>query len=136
MAQRMSPVDVVLVGGGWTASILGKELAAAGHRVVALERGMYRDTVPHFQSPAMHDELHYAVRHGLMVDPSRETYTFRNFVDEEALPVRQLGSFLPGTDVGGAGVHWNGQTWRFLPSDFRARSHNTERYGACCRIEP
>jgi len=27
-------------------------------------------------------------------------------------------------------VHWNGQTWRFLPDDFRIRSHMTERYGA------
>src|SRR5581483_1104104 len=39
-------------------------------------------------------------------------------------------SFLPGTGVGGAGVHWNGMTFRFLPSDFVARSHNTQRYGA------
>ena len=26
-------------------------------------------------------------------------------------------------------MHWNGQVWRFLPSDFVARSHNLERYG-------
>ena len=39
---------------------------------------------------------------------------------ETALPMRQLGSFLPGTGVGGAGVHWNGQVWRFLPSDLKA----------------
>src|SRR3546814_10550521 len=41
----------------------------------------------------------------------------------------QLGSFLPGVGLGGAGIHWNGQTWRFLPSDFRLRSHIRERYG-------
>ena len=34
--------------------------------------------------------------------------------------MRQLGSFLPGTGVGGAGVHWNGQTWRFLPARLHA----------------
>ena len=44
--------------------------------------------------------------------------------------MRRLGSFLPGVGVGGGGVHWNGQVWRFLPSDFAARSHNLERYGA------
>ena len=38
-------------------------------------------------------------------------------------------SFLPGNGVGGAGVHWNGQTWRFLPTDFQLRSHLEERYG-------
>jgi gluconate 2-dehydrogenase alpha chain len=129
MARRMPAVDVVLVGMGWTGTIMAKELAAAGMKVVGLERGAFRRTVPHFQSPAMHDELRYAVRHGLMIDTSRETFTFRNGTDEEALPMRQLGSFLPGTGLGGAGVHWNGQTWRFLPADFRQRSHVVERYG-------
>jgi len=43
--------------------------------------------------------------------------------------MRRLGSFLPGINVGGAGVHWNGQIWRFLPSDFVARTHNLGRYG-------
>lgn len=130
MAERKRLVDVVLVGVGWTGAILGKELASAGLHVVGLERGIMRDTVPDFQAPAMHDELGYAVRHRLMQDVARETYTFRNHPGQEALPIRVLGSFLPGTDVGGAGVHWNGQTWRFLPSDFRARSHNVKRYGA------
>jgi len=43
--------------------------------------------------------------------------------------MRKLGSFLPGANVGGAGVHWNGQIWRFLETDFVARSHNLSRYG-------
>src|SRR5690606_28637064 len=50
--------------------------------------------------------------------------------DQRSLPMRQLGSFRPGAGVGGAGVHWNGQTWRFLPDDFLIRSHTEERYGA------
>jgi gluconate 2-dehydrogenase alpha chain len=104
----MKPVDVVLVGVGWVGSILAKELAQAGPSVVGLERGLPRYTVPDFQSPAMHDELKYAVRYGLMQDPSRETLTFRNHLDQEALPMRHLGSFLPGTGLGGAGVHCNG----------------------------
>src|SRR5919108_3069386 len=62
MATRMKPVDVVLVGMGFTGAILAKELAEAGLSVVGLERGVWRDTVPDFQSPAMHDELRYAVR--------------------------------------------------------------------------
>jgi gluconate 2-dehydrogenase alpha chain len=129
MAIKMKPVDVVLVGVGWTGAILAKELTQAGLKVVGLERGRMRNTVPDFQSPGMHDELKYAVRYDLMQDTASETVTFRNNTDQEALPMRQLDSFLPGTDVGGAGVHWNGQTWRFLPSDFRMRSHHEERYG-------
>ena len=37
---------------------------------------------------------------------------------------------MPPNGVGGGGVHWNGQTYRFLPSDFTLRTHLTERYGA------
>lgn len=129
MAERLKPVDVVVVGVGFTGAILARELAGEGLSVVGLERGVDRDTVPDFQSPGMHDELRYAVRHALHQDVRLETYTFRNRTDQEALPMRTLGSFLPGTGVGGAGVHWNGQTWRFLPSDFRLRSHWIERYG-------
>lgn len=129
MAQKLKPVDVVLVGMGWTGAIFAKELAEAGLRVVGLERGRMHDTIPDWQSPAMHDELKYAVRWGMMIDVSKETLTFRNRPDETALPMRQLGSFLPGTDVGGAGVHWNGQTYRFLPNDFTLRSHYSKKYG-------
>ncbi len=35
-----------------------------------------------------------------------------------------------GNGVGGAGIHWNGETWRFLPTDFVLKSHLTQRYGA------
>ena len=99
MAQRRKPVDVVLVGMGWSGAILAKELAAAGLNVVGLERGVMRDTVPDFQAPAMHDELSYAVRHRMMQDVARETYTFRNKTDQEALPVRVLGSVDGHDDV-------------------------------------
>lgn len=129
MALRRKSVDVVLVGVGFTGSILANELAAAGLSVVGLERGVDRDTVPDFQAPAMHDELRYAVRGDLFQNPAVEAFTFRNKTAETALPVRSLGSFLPGTDLGGAGVHWNGQTWRFLPSDFNLRSHYETKYG-------
>ena len=125
----MKPVDVVLVGMGFTGAILAKELADAGLSVVGLERGIWCDTVPDFQSPAMHDELRYAVRGDLFQNMAIEAMTFRNTPDQEALPMRSLGSFLPGTDVGGAGVHWKGQTWRFLPSDFVQCSHYLEKYG-------
>lgn len=130
MATRMKPVDAVIVGFGWTGAIFAKELTDAGLNVVALERGAPRNTDPDFQPGRIHDELAYAVRHQLMQDVKRETITFRNAPTETALPMRQLGSFLPGEGVGGAGVHWNGQTWRFLPDDFRLRSHVTQRYGA------
>ena len=129
MATRLAEVDVVLVGFGFTAAILAQELTDAGLQVLALERGGFRDTVPDFATTTIQDELRYAVRNGLFEEPERETLTFRNSMDQTALPMRHLGSFRPASGVGGAGVHWNGQTWRFLPTDFNIRSHTEERYG-------
>ena len=128
-AERLKPVDAVVIGMGWAGSILANELAAAGLSVVGLERGAMRDTDPDFALPQVHDELRYALRHELMQDLSRETLTFRNRSDEMALPMRQYGSFLLGDGFGGGGSHWNGQTFRFLPQDFRARAFYEERYG-------
>src|SRR3954465_4562635 len=110
-------------------SILAKELAAAGYKVVGLERGSTRFTVPEFQSPGIHDELRFDVRKALMQDNTREPVTFRNHSSETGLPVRRWESFLPGTGLGGAMVHWNGQTYRFQDTDLRMRSHTVERYG-------
>jgi gluconate 2-dehydrogenase alpha chain len=129
MARKLPPVDVVLVGFGWTAAILGQELTDAGLQVLALERGSWRDTPTDFAPTFIQDELRYYWRHELFQEMARETLTFRNSKDQFALPMRHLGSFLPATGVGGAGIHWNGQTWRFLPSDFVAKSHNEQHYG-------
>lgn len=129
-AKRMPEAEYVLVGFGFTAAILANELTKAGHSVVALERGDYRDTNPDFMTPQIHDELAYGIRKKLFQDPARETVTFRSDVRGSALPVRNFGAFIPGNGVGGAGSHWNGVTWRFLPTDFELRSHNVARYGA------
>ena len=51
-------------------------------------------------------------------------------MDQTALPIRTWGAFMPPNGVGGGGVHWNAETFRFLPSDFVLRTHLTQRYGA------
>lgn len=129
MARRLPRKDVVIVGLGWTGSILAYELARTGLEVVAMERGPWRDTATDFNIGTAPDELRYGVRHDVFLRPTQETLTMRNDPSQTALPIRKWGSFLPGNGVGGAGVHWNGQTWRFLPDDFRIRSHMIERYG-------
>jgi gluconate 2-dehydrogenase alpha chain len=129
MARKLPAKDVVIIGLGWTGAILGYELAKAGLDVVAIERGPWRDTATDFPPAYVQDELRYAVRLDLFLRPEQETLTFRNKASQTALPIRSWASFLPGNGVGGAGVHWNGQTWRFLPTDFRVRSHLEQRYG-------
>lgn len=129
MAKKLPSVDAVLVGFGWTGAIMGQELTEAGLDVVAIERGGWRDTATDFAPTFIQDELRYRYRDHLFEQPARETVTFRNTMDQEALPMRRLGSFLPGTGVGGSMVHWNGQAWRFLPYDFEIRSQTIQRYG-------
>lgn len=129
MAIKKKPVDVVLVGFGWTGAIMAMELADTGLNILALERGEYRDTYPDFAYPRIADELTYGIRLKLFQDISKETVTVRHRAAQYAVPYRQYGSFLPGNGVGGAGLHWNGQHWRALPDDLKMRSRIIERYG-------
>jgi gluconate 2-dehydrogenase alpha chain len=130
MSTKLPGVDVLLVGFGWTGAIMAEQLTQSGLKVLALEAGRARNTDPDFAYTQVHDELRYGIRQGLMMDPAKEAMSFRHNPDEPSLPVRHWGSFLPGTGVGGAGVHWNGQTYRFLPTDFQIKSNTIQRYGA------
>src|SRR5260370_9902179 len=64
-----------------------------------------------------------------MQNTARDSITVRNNPQQEALPMRRLGSFLPGEVVGGSGVHWSGHTWRWTDMEFKIRSNYEERYG-------
>ena len=128
-ATRLPEVDAVVLGVGLVGSILARELTKAGLKVVGLERGEPRFTVPDFQGPPMHDELRYSVRKALMQDNTKETLTFRNNAQQTALPIRRWEGFLPGTGLGGAAVHWNGQTYRFQDTDLQMRTRTVQRYG-------
>lgn len=129
MAIRLKPVDVAVIGAGVVGTIAAKELADAGLKVVCLERGRMVDPQYDFAMPYAHDELKSERYNDLLQDLSRETITFRNGMNETALPMREMGSFKLGECVGGAGVLWGGLAWRFQPWDFQTRSRTIERYG-------
>lgn len=120
-------VDVVTIGAGWTAAILAWKLTAAGVKVLSLEQGEERWTATDFQHN--HDPLRHEVRKSMMLNLNRESWTWRPNPNSPALPMRQFGSFHPGDGLGGSGVHWAAQTWRFYPSDFNYRTHHIDRYG-------
>lgn len=126
MARTLDKVDVVTVGVGWTGGIIAAECAKAGMKVRGLERGKNRGTE---DFSLVHDEYRYAIRYELMQDLSKETITFRNNMKQRALPMRQLGSFLLGEGLGGAGTHWNGMTYRFFPYDFQIKTETEKKYG-------
>lgn len=129
MATRKKAVDAVIIGYGWTGAIMAKTLTDAGLSAVALERGPARDTAPDFEYPRIIDELKYGIRGDLWQPLAKETVTVRHSPNDVASPYRQYGSFVLGTGVGGAGVHWNGMLWRASPEDLRLRSHIEQRYG-------
>src|SRR5215475_6940061 len=122
--------DVVIIGLGWTGAIIANELTDEGLDVIAIERGPWRDAPTEFPPTYAQDELRYRIRHELFLRPEQTTFTFRNKMDQTALPIRSWGAFMPPNGVGGGGVHWNAETFRFLPSDFVLKTHLTQRYGA------
>ncbi|MBI2680586.1 MAG: GMC family oxidoreductase [Candidatus Solibacter usitatus] len=126
--KRLAPVDAVIVGGGWNGLLMASELTRrTGLSVVVLERGEARKTQDY---AAGMDELDYGIRLRMMQAIRDETVTLRHQTRERALPIRQYGSFLPGSGVGGAGEHWSGISYRYQPRDFRLLSHLCEKYGA------
>ncbi|AIF44325.1 GMC family oxidoreductase [Virgibacillus sp. SK37] len=126
MAKKLSKVDAVIVGSGWAGGIIAAELAKKGYKVVGLERGENKKPEDYIGTK---DELRFSRRYEMMQDLTKETITSRKRDSETALPVRTNENALLGTDTGGAGVHWNGVNFRFLPYDFEIYSKTVERYG-------
>ena len=126
MTKKFDKVDVVIVGVGWAGGIISAEMAKAGKKVVALERGKHKERSDYI---GVKDELKWDNRHQIMQNLSSETITSRSNLDETALPVRTRANMQIGTDLGGGSVHWAGATYRYWPYDFEIRSKTIERYG-------
>ena len=88
MAQKLPKKDVAIIGLGWTGSILAHELTDEGLDVIAIERGPWRDAPTDFPTTYVQDELRYRIRHELFLRPEQMTFTFRNKMSEQALPIR------------------------------------------------
>lgn len=126
--QRLKPVDVVIAGGGWTGLLLAKEIVSRTPlSVVVLERGPARKQSEYAMGM---DELDYTIRLRLMQNVAEDTVTHRHSTKHEALPVRQYGSFNPGTGTGGSGEHWTGLAYRYFEDQFRLSSLLREKVGA------
>ena len=126
--KTLKPVDVVIAGGGWTGLLVAQELATrTSLKVVVLERGPNRTILDYMGGM---DEVDHALRWKMMQNIADETVTHRHTRRNRAVPVRQYGSFLPGTGTGGSGEHWTGYSYRYMPETFRLGSHFAERYDA------
>lgn len=116
--------DVVIIGYGAAGGPISVELANAGYSVVALERGPHRTTNEDFSQNQL-DSLRYTVRRELVPEREEVPLTFRSDLGKRAEPA----SYIMANTVGGASVHWSGQSWRFYEDDFRVRSTLEEMYG-------
>jgi gluconate 2-dehydrogenase alpha chain len=115
--------DVVIVGAGAAGGILAAELAKAGMKVIALERGPRLAT----KDFAPQDELRYFQRQDLRPNVKRDPVTWRPSANARATLVQSLNN---GNQAGGGTVHYGSVSWRFHEDDFRVRSSTIERYGA------
>jgi gluconate 2-dehydrogenase alpha chain len=84
MAKRLPKKDAVIIGFGWTGSIMANELTDAGLEVMAIERGPWRDAPTDFPPSYMQDELRYRIGHELFLRPDQLTFSFRNKIDQTA----------------------------------------------------
>jgi gluconate 2-dehydrogenase alpha chain len=126
MQQQLKPVDVVIVGGGLVGLMMAKEITARTPlSVLVLERGKPRN-LSDFATDM--DEVDYALRFRMMQNLSEETSTHRHSAKDTAVPIRQYGSFNPGTGVGGAAEHWGAVSYRFYPEHFTLGTYLHERY--------
>lgn len=129
MTMRLPATDVVIVGLGWSGSIMAKELTDAGLRVVALERGGSHGWLDRRAKRELVDELQGSVHRKFVQSLAAETVTLRHRPGDSAVPYRQIGSFKPGSGLGGAGAHWSGSHFRALPEDLELASYLESRYG-------
>lgn len=126
--ERLKPVDVVVIGGGFTGLLMAKELATrTSLSVVVLERGPDRQLLDYMDDM---DEVDFSLRFRMMQNISEETVTHRHTTADRAVPVREWGHVRLGTGTGGSGEHWTGVANRYPEDTFVIKSAIKERFPA------
>jgi gluconate 2-dehydrogenase alpha chain len=111
--------DVCIVGVGGLGGILAKELASAGLKVVGFERG----PAPKKEDYAPRDSIRFLVRSEQLDWVRHEPTTVRRrHGDKTSLQYRTS----PLNVLGGALLHWTGQSARYTPADFKLFTHEIE----------
>ncbi len=130
--KRLKSTDVVVIGSGFAGLVVAKEVAIkTALNVVVLERGPARSLEKYVEEM---DDLD-SRRVGLVQSAAEQTITLRHTDKDTAVPIRQYGSFHPGTGTGGASEAWGGIADRFLPEHMVMATHLREKFGAS-RLPP
>src|SRR5215467_10639526 len=136
MAISLKPVDVVVVGLGGAGGLAVLPLAQAGLKVVGIEAGTWLVPRKHFRPDEIHNDLRLQVT--TVPKTKREAPTFRTNPSERARPAPSGRTMMNG--IGGTTIHYDANSWRFHPWDFRVRTEIARRYGAAaipqgCTVE-
>ncbi len=128
MTPAATVADVCIVGVGAVGGILAKELSSAGLKVVGFERG----PTPKREDYAPRDSIRFLVRSDRLDWVRHEPTTTRRRRGETA---RLQFRTSPLNVLGGALLHWTGQSSRYMPGDFKLHTNeiasgNAERAGA------
>jgi gluconate 2-dehydrogenase alpha chain len=126
MATYLKPVDVAVVGLGGAGGIAVLPLARAGLRIVAIEAGGWLDPHQDFHTDEIHNNVRMLVTSAAKT--KKEIPTFRTSPQARARPAASGRTMMNA--IGGTTTHYDGNSWRFSPWDFRIRAETRRRYGA------
>jgi gluconate 2-dehydrogenase alpha chain len=108
--------DVCIVGVGGLGGIIAKELASAGLKVAGFERG----PAPRREDYAPRDSIRFLIRPETLDWVRHEpTTTRRKSGHKPQLQYRTS----PLNVLGGALLHWTGQSSRYMPGDFKLHTN-------------
>src|SRR5438046_9967411 len=116
-------VDVCIVGVGGMGGIMAKELATAGLKVVGFERG----PAPKKEDYAPRDSIRFLIRPEQLEWVRHEPTATRNRAGETT---RVQYRTSPLNVLGGALLHWTGQSPRDMPGDFTLSTSDLETLNA------
>lgn len=115
-------VDFVVVGSGPAGGSVARELSRRGQDVVVLEQGSWYARGDH-----LHDEVEVLFNGLYLNNPPAHVQTYRKTPDERAQPRPYLRY---AQVVGGSGIHYAANYWRFRPGDFNEFSRRGAVPGA------
>lgn len=128
-------MDAIVIGLGAAGGIIAAELARAGMKVVALEKGAYYRTAD-FRTKF--DEIRYYARAAIVPKMATDPITWRAGHNQAAVVLPWASNKLglgnpfqipPSLGTGGGTLNWGGASFRFRQADFRMRSTVVERFG-------
>ena len=111
-----SIADVCIVGVGGMGGIMAKELASAGLKVVGFERG----PAPKKADYAPRDSIRFLIRPEQLEWVRHEPTTTRKKAGQKTKLQYRTS---PLNVLGGALLHWTGQSSRYMPGDFKIYSN-------------